>query len=599
MDQLTKAKPQLEAASSAKGSLQSAQNEQQQQPKQQQSTGSVTATALNVRLGPGTNYSVLGCVYQGKELSIIGKSGDWLNIMYGTQSAWVHKKYVKLNGDVPESKGTTDNTTNNALVAIVQSRGFKTNQDLINFFIYEHGNGDYNKGAKAATKYGVDLNKLCNNRKGSAMDTATSVSGQATQAPKTDTPKTNTPKTEEPKTEEPKTEEPKNDTPKTEEPKQTNQTDPNSLESIVIARGFQTNQDLINYFIYELGGNSYSKGATAAAQFGVDMNALCNNRKGSALDTAKGKVSSGPVTAPAQTPKASAVSGDEAVANFIRDNFPNGITAVFVYKGTNQVAEFVNQAKQYAATYNPIGISNGKLGTQVFKQVKTYEEFKSSLLSLGESVKQCLAAHPREGYDDSKCGVIKNLTIMTHGYETGLNFGGGDNFNMSKIKDFATSVKGYVADDVRVQLYACNTARNEKTAESWGDRGWVGGNIAADDPFKGGKGSFAQSLSEALGDNASVYGHTTAGHLSGNYAARVYGKDAGGAENGKHMYDVCFPASFISSEAQRLGKSEAQIRKETFSYYCNNFKGSNMARDSFIDPDGFGQRLRNGWSSSH
>lgn len=610
MDQLTKPK-QPEVAAKPQTAAQNAQNEAQQpQPKQQPCYGTVTADVLNVRLGPGKNYGILGSLREGKQVTVIGKSDNWLNIMFGTQSAWVHKSYINLSGDIPSSTGAVDNKSNNALVAIVQSRGFKTNQDLINFFINEHGNGNYNKGATAAAKYGVNLDKLCQNRKGSAMDTANSVLGQAPQAPVVETPQepavetpqepaVETPK--EPAVETPKEEpvvEAPNETPK-EEPKQEEKPDPNSLEAIVIARGFQTNQDLINYFITELGANSYSKGASAAAKFGISMDALCSNRKGSALETAKGKVASGPIEAETHAPKASAVSGDEAVANFIRDNFPNGYTAVFVYNGTNQVDEFVRQAEAYAATYNPIGIKGNALGTQLFKQVKTYDAFKTHLLTLGESVKKCLADHPREGFDDSKCGTIKNLTIMTHGYENGLNFGGGDNFNSSKIKDFATSVKGYVADDVRVQLYACNTARNEKTAESWGDRGWVGGNIAADDPFKGGKGSFAQSLSEALGENASVYGHTTAGHLSGNYAARVYGKDAGGAENGKHMYDVCFPADFIASEATRLGKSEAQIRKETFSYYCNNFKGSNMARDSFIDPEGFGQRLRNGWSNSH
>ena len=610
MDQLTRTK-EAEVAAKPQAAAQTAQNDQQQQqPKQQPCYGTVTADVLNVRLGPGKNYGILGSFRQGKQITVIGKSDNWLNVMYGTQSAWVHKSFVKLSGDVPVSNGAVDNTSNNALVAIVQSRGFKTNQDLINFFINEHGNGNYNKGAAAAAKYGVDLDKLCQNRKGSAMDTANSVLGQAQPTPAVETPKeepaVETPK-EEPAVETPK-EEPVVEGPKEEpkeepkqEPKQEEKPDPNSLEAIVAARGFQTNQDLINYFITELGANSYSKGAQAAAQYGLNLDVLCQNRKGSAIETAKGKIASGPVEAAGQTPKASAVSGDEAVANFIRDNFPNGYTAVFVYKGTDQVDEFVRQAEAYAATYNPIGIKGSKLGTQLFKQVKTYDEFKTSLLTLGESVKKCLADHPREGFDDSKCGTIKNLTIMTHGYETGLNFGGGSgkNFNMSKIEDFTSSIKGYVADDVRVQLYACNTARNENTAESWADRGVNGGSVSAEDNFKGGKGSFAQTLAESLGENASVYGHTTAGPLCNNYCARVFGKDADGAENGKHMYDICFPADYLSAEAQRLNKTDAQIRKETFEYYCNHFKGDYGARDSFVDPEGFAERMREGWKASH
>ncbi len=447
----------------------------------------------------------------------------------------------------------------------------KTNQDLINLF-YSLGGNNFNGAAKKAQEYGVNINTLCNNRSGTV---ARSSSGSQVETPKQETPKTETPKTETPKTETPKTD------------------DPNSLETIVKNRGFKTNQDLINYFLTEIGGGNWTKGDNAAKQYGLSLNALCSNRSGSALETAKGKVSSGGEVTQ-QTAKA--VTGDAAVANFIRDNYPNGFNACFAYPktGSSNDAEFQNQAGSYIKEYNTIGISNGKLSTQAFKVLGSYSQFKQDIIDLTASVKKCLADHPRAGFDDSKCCVIKNLSILCHGYETGLNFGNGNYFRIGDVQDFAKSIKGCVATDVRVQLYACNTARNKNTSANWYERK-PNGTVGENDPFKGGEGSFAQALSAALGEEASVYGHTTAGHLTGNYAARVYGKDADGAVNGKHMFDVYFPASFIKEQANKRGTTEQAMRTSMYSYYTSNYNKNNQARGSFIDPEGYGKWMRDGW----
>ena len=40
-------------------------------------TGIVTATALNVRTGPSTNYRVIGTVYKNEYIRVFAKIGDW------------------------------------------------------------------------------------------------------------------------------------------------------------------------------------------------------------------------------------------------------------------------------------------------------------------------------------------------------------------------------------------------------------------------------------------------------------------------------------------------------------------------------------------
>ncbi|MBQ9394138.1 MAG: SH3 domain-containing protein [Proteobacteria bacterium] len=296
----------------------------------------------------------------------------------------------------------------------------------------------------------------------------------------------------------------------------------------------------------------------------------------------------------------SAASCSQEIANFIRDNNPNGYNIIFAYDGSDQAAEFHSQANSFSKEYHTLNVASGALGKDIYRKIKTYPQLKSGIQETGRAVVKCLEEHPREGFDDSKCSQIKNLTIMTHGFTTGLNFGGGY-FKNENIKDFGSTVYGYLnSKALRVQLYACSTARNSSTKENWNER-YTGNVIKEQDPFTGGKGSFAQLLSEEMGPDATVFGHTTAGHLSGNYAARCYGKMANGAVHGKHMFDVYFPQSFVAEQAKRIGKSEDTTRTSMYSYYRSTgaFPGNNSGRDTFMDPEGKGKKMRDAWLSKN
>ena len=88
-------------------------------------TGLVTASALNVRTGPSTNYRVIGTVYKNEYIRIFAKIGDWYVVQTPSdQIGAVSTKYVKairLNSN----NATTNNTTNNSTT----NTG---NQDTIN-----------------------------------------------------------------------------------------------------------------------------------------------------------------------------------------------------------------------------------------------------------------------------------------------------------------------------------------------------------------------------------------------------------------------------------------------------------------------------------
>lgn len=53
----------------------------------------VTATTLNVRSGPSTNFNKVGQVYKDNQVFIVEHSGDWAKI--ALEDKWVHKNFIK------------------------------------------------------------------------------------------------------------------------------------------------------------------------------------------------------------------------------------------------------------------------------------------------------------------------------------------------------------------------------------------------------------------------------------------------------------------------------------------------------------------------
>lgn len=87
-------------------------------------TGLITASALNVRQGPGTNYKAVTLVYKNEYVRVFAQIGDWYVIQTNNDYiGMVSKKYVKLiypTGGVTETNKPTTNTgtqNNNGLTA--------------------------------------------------------------------------------------------------------------------------------------------------------------------------------------------------------------------------------------------------------------------------------------------------------------------------------------------------------------------------------------------------------------------------------------------------------------------------------------------------
>jgi len=73
-----------------------------------------TGDHVNIRQAPNTRCNVLGQVNKGDALIVTGKSGDWYQIKYNGNEAWIHGDYVKTMEDVfvTEKKGQASNSNN-------------------------------------------------------------------------------------------------------------------------------------------------------------------------------------------------------------------------------------------------------------------------------------------------------------------------------------------------------------------------------------------------------------------------------------------------------------------------------------------------------
>ena len=87
-------------------------------------TGLVTASALNVRQGPGTNYKVVTLVYKNEYVRIFAQIGDWYVIQTDSDYiGMVSKTYIRLiypqtsNSGESSSSGTTSQTQDDDLTS--------------------------------------------------------------------------------------------------------------------------------------------------------------------------------------------------------------------------------------------------------------------------------------------------------------------------------------------------------------------------------------------------------------------------------------------------------------------------------------------------
>ena len=294
--------------------------------------------------------------------------------------------------------------------------------------------------------------------------------------------------------------------------------------------------------------------------------------------------------------------------------YPNGIT-VAVYadyqSSVSGASEFVRVGGDFAKVQNAIALEGTGVAIGAAIPIKKLSEITVILqrihLGLVEKYKQ---SHPEDNDTATppQFTKIKNLALFAHGEAFGLGLHESNKFELTSetVKTFVSGLRDALVDDVNVQLYACNTgASRERIASKIKQKGdqKKGKDAASYEEWtehrqdkRSGADSFAATLAEELGDESTVYGHTTAAHTTENFAARVFGQGAGGGEGGLHMFDVMYPESLIQDELKRLLPDRTEdewdglhdsLREQMWTHYKNSIgPKSKYAKDHYSIPIG-------------
>ena len=148
-------------------------------------TGTVTASALNVRSGPSTSYDRINTISEGTKITILSTEGDWYKVEVNGKEGYVSSQYVSVNGQTADVSGSTG--TVNASALNVRA-GIGTSTNVIGL-LYEgakvtilstESNGWYKIQSGSLTGYvSGEYITLGSSSSGSSSSSDNNVSGQS------------------------------------------------------------------------------------------------------------------------------------------------------------------------------------------------------------------------------------------------------------------------------------------------------------------------------------------------------------------------------------------------------------------------------------
>lgn len=80
-----------------------------------------TTCALNVRAGASTSYRVLGVLASGKSASVVGTSGNWYKIKYGSGYGYISSSYTTSSAPSTSAPAPSTPSSNSSIVSYAKS----------------------------------------------------------------------------------------------------------------------------------------------------------------------------------------------------------------------------------------------------------------------------------------------------------------------------------------------------------------------------------------------------------------------------------------------------------------------------------------------
>jgi hypothetical protein len=324
----------------------------------------------------------------------------------------------------------------------------------------------------------------------------------------------------------------------------------------------------------------------------------------------------------------------------VKATFPHGVT-IAIYPnfdaGVSGKAEFKRAADEFAKNQQAIGLSGSAVALGIACPIKEVGDVIEVVQSIHRGLLQKWTASQPPGGGGDAAGAttqaavppdytkVLNLALFCHGESWGMGLNAKNDFsggglhnkttrgvNPSNVESFVRGLSDAVVKSVRVELFACSTGHDETRSDydEWtnhkqGDK--AGGN------------SFASSMAQALGPDATVSAHTTVGHTTENYAARVYGAESGGGTEGITLFDSMYPESYVQSELARLfpdlseeerASRHDSLREQMYVHFKDAILGDHkragkdkrypvpMGQEAFVNPDHARALLDTDWKTN-
>ena len=243
---------------------------------------------------------------------------------------------------------------------------------------------------------------------------------------------------------------------------------------------------------------------------------------------------------------------ETALGNLLRGPpMSSGLTLAFY---DQDEPEAQRRAADFAKRESAIGFS-GKAPTahtiEVGKAIPGVFDIEKTVTAITDvaatALKRVPAAPTLPAESAGAPAKVRTLAIFAHGTSGWCSLGVTTS-NAGKIfKAIAPRLSTGLA--VNIILYTCSSARGSDEDESW-----TKGTLDA-----GGKGSLAEKVRDTLADekidNATVWGHTTVGHTSRNFALRLFE-----TKDGKGSQGQSFASTYALDESLRNSATDETIK---------------------------------------
>ena len=238
--------------------------------------------------------------------------------------------------------------------------------------------------------------------------------------------------------------------------------------------------------------------------------------------------------------KDSAKDAETVLGEKLWATFPNGVSVGFYDANLDEAKR---RAADWAKQQNALGLKGTKIAADeiVFgKAIPDTLTVSSTLLALAKVLDAAIAKVPSPAGTAPAAGTgptqVAVLGIFSHGTSTWCGIGGGltDTSAAAVIKAIAP----VVMPNLKVLLYSCSGARGPDEEEEW-----VKGTLQG-----GGEGSVASKVRDALvaegKSEAEVWGHTTVGHVTENFALRFFTAASGKGGEGRAFTEFYIWSAF-------------------------------------------------------